>query len=126
MPYLDLDGTAINFRDVGAGPPVVLLHSSSSHSGQWRQLSDSISDRFRVLAPDLHGYGGSDALAQDGRPYTQQDTAIVSELLGLAVSDRGRPKAMTTRWGEVAASLRRSSRCDQRTPAGNEEPSLLG
>lgn len=83
MPALDLDGTAINFRDIGAGPPVILLHSSSSHSGQWTRLIDSLSGRFQVLAPDLHGYGRSDALAQDGRPYTQQDTAIVSRLLDL-------------------------------------------
>jgi pimeloyl-ACP methyl ester carboxylesterase len=81
MPQLDLDGSAINYRDVGAGPPVILLHSSSSHSGQWRQLSDAISDTFRVLAPDLHGYGRSDPLRQDGRPYTQQDSAIVHALL---------------------------------------------
>ena len=81
MPTLDLDGTAINFRDAGDGPPVILLHSSSSHSGQWKQLSDRLRDRFRVLAPDLHGYGKSDPLPADDRPYFRDDTAIVNMLM---------------------------------------------
>lgn len=81
MPTLNLDGTAVSFRDVGQGPPAILLHSSSSHSGQWRQLSDSIRDRFQVLAPDFHGYGQSDPLPQDDRPYFEHDAAIVNELL---------------------------------------------
>ncbi|MEE8336438.1 MAG: alpha/beta hydrolase [Dehalococcoidia bacterium] len=81
MPTLDLDGTAINVRDGGDGPPVILLHSSSSHSGQWRLLSDGLSDRFRVVAPDLHGYGKSDPLPEDGRPYFQHDLAIVDRLM---------------------------------------------
>lgn len=81
MPKLDLDGTAVNVRDAGHGPPVILLHSSSSHSGQWQRLSDAICDRFRVFAPDFHGYGQSDPLPQDGRPYFQHDAAIVNALL---------------------------------------------
>lgn len=83
MPHLDLDGTAISFRDAGQGPPVILLHSSSSHSGQWGPLSGAISDRFRVLAPDFHGYGRSDPLPQDGRPCFEHDAAIVNELLDI-------------------------------------------
>lgn len=81
MPKLDLNGVAVNVRDVGRGPPVILLHCSSSHSGQWKRLSDAICDRFRVLAPDFLGYGQSDPLPQDDRPYFDHDAAIVSALL---------------------------------------------
>ncbi len=81
MPKLDIDGNTVNVRDAGDGPPVILLHSSSSHSGQWKQLSDQISDKFRVLAPDLHGYGQSDPLPEDDRPYFRHDTAIVNMLM---------------------------------------------
>ncbi len=81
MPNLDLDGAAVNLRDEGQGPPIILLHSSSSHSGQWKPLSDEIRDRFHVLVPDFHGYGQSDPLPQDGRPYFHHDAAIVHELL---------------------------------------------
>ena len=81
MPTLDINGYAVNVRDVGQGPPVILLHSSSSHGGQWKRLSDEICNRFRVLAPDFHGYGQSDPLPQDGQPYFQHDAAIVNALL---------------------------------------------
>jgi pimeloyl-ACP methyl ester carboxylesterase len=83
MPTLDLDGAAISFRDAGDGPPVILLHSSSSHSGQWSELSAALRDKFRVLAPDFHGYGRSDPLPQDGRPYFEHDASIVTALLDM-------------------------------------------
>lgn len=82
MPKLDLSGNTVNVRDVGSGPPVILLHASSSHSGQWKELSDQIRHEFRVLAPDFHGYGKSDPLPADDRPYFRHDTAIVNMLMG--------------------------------------------
>lgn len=38
---------------------VLLLHSSASSSAQWRALAGQLSGRFRVIAPDLYGYGAS-------------------------------------------------------------------
>ena len=70
MLSLDVNGKNVNVRDVGQGPPAILLHSASSHSGQWKWLRERLSDGFRVLAPDLHGYGGSDPLPDDGRPFS--------------------------------------------------------
>lgn len=46
-------------REEGAGVPVVLLHGSASDSRQWRSLIGWISGRYRVIAPDLPGYGAS-------------------------------------------------------------------
>lgn len=81
MPKLDLAGIAINVRVAGQCPPVISLHSSSSHGDQWKRLSDAICDRFRVLAPDFNGYGQGDPLPQDGRSYFQHEAAIVNTLL---------------------------------------------
>ena len=81
MATLDLGGYSVNVRDVGKGPPVILLHCSCSHSGQWKPLANAISDRYRVLAPDFLGYGLSDPLPRDDKPYFVHDTAIVSALL---------------------------------------------
>ena len=36
---------------------MVLIHGSASSSGQWRPLMERLSDRFRVIAPDLYGHG---------------------------------------------------------------------
>lgn len=38
-------------------PLVVLLHSSVSGRRQWRPLIAQLEDRFRIVAPDLIGYG---------------------------------------------------------------------
>jgi pimeloyl-ACP methyl ester carboxylesterase len=59
MPTLLARYTALAYTDEGAGPPVILVHGSASTRGQWRGAVLDLSPRFRVLAPDLHGYGGT-------------------------------------------------------------------
>ena len=41
----------------GHGTPVVLLHSTLSHKGQWHALSSVLSRRYQVIAVDLIGHG---------------------------------------------------------------------
>lgn len=59
MPALDIGGVRVEFVEQGAGEPVILLHSSASSAAQWRSLAQRLSGRYRVLAPDLWGYGGT-------------------------------------------------------------------
>ena len=41
-------------------PPLVCLHGATAHGGQFRRLAEErLAPRFRVLAPDLPGYGES-------------------------------------------------------------------
>lgn len=49
----------LHCRETGSGPRVLLLHCSAGTGGQWRQLASQLSGSFRVMAPDLHGYGAS-------------------------------------------------------------------
>ena len=84
MGDLKLTGRRISLREQGLGPTVILLHSSSSHSGQWKALIEALSDRFRLIAPDLHGYGRSDPLPQDGQPFFVHDRALVEAIAGHA------------------------------------------
>lgn len=46
-------------REAGSGPAVVCLHSNASNSSQWRDLMETLSPRYRVLAPDSYGSGKS-------------------------------------------------------------------
>lgn len=46
-------------RDVGVGPAVLLLHGTPSPATDWMPLADQLSSRYRVLVPDLPGYGRS-------------------------------------------------------------------
>jgi len=68
MPVLDVDGTRLNYVDIGPGAatlpsavPLVLLHAFPLHSGMWAPQLACLSSSRRVIAPDLTGFGDSDA-----------------------------------------------------------------
>lgn len=50
---------AVAYRDVGHGPPILMLHNGGTSSAIWREQRDALSDRYRVLAVDLPGFGAS-------------------------------------------------------------------
>ncbi len=53
------NGLTLAWREAGAGPALVLLHGIGSGSLGWGAQLDAFSDRFRVIAWDAPGYGGS-------------------------------------------------------------------
>jgi pimeloyl-ACP methyl ester carboxylesterase len=59
-------------------PPVVLLHGWPQHFYAWRHVIDRLDGDFRVYAPDLRGFGWSDA--PDGQ-YSKNGLACDVELL---------------------------------------------
>jgi 3-oxoadipate enol-lactonase len=61
LPSVNVDGTRINYADEGSGSPVLFLHAFPLHSGMWQPQIDAFSDRYRLVAPDLMGFGASDA-----------------------------------------------------------------
>lgn len=77
-------GAAAHFREAGAGPPVICLHSSASSSGQWRALTDRLADRFRVVAVDLYGYGRSLAWPGERPMYLDDQVALLEPILRAA------------------------------------------
>jgi len=82
MPTIRVNGTDAYYRDQGARPGVVMVHSSSSASGQWRALIERLQDRFRCLAPDLLGYGRTGSW--DGSDLYADEQAIIEALIDLA------------------------------------------
>lgn len=57
---IDVHGIRTNYHDVGSGPPVVLIHGSGpgvSAWANWRLTLPALSQRNRVLAPDILGFG---------------------------------------------------------------------
>ena len=57
MPVTTKGNLEIDYTDDGTGEPVVLIHSSVSANRQWRALTETLKDRYRVLAINLFGYG---------------------------------------------------------------------
>jgi pimeloyl-ACP methyl ester carboxylesterase len=52
---------AMTWRIWGDGPPLVLLHGASGSWTHWIRNIPALAGRFRVLVPDLPGFGDSDA-----------------------------------------------------------------
>ncbi|HNH36138.1 MAG TPA: alpha/beta hydrolase, partial [Rhodocyclaceae bacterium] len=60
---IDAAGIGTNYHDVGDGHPVLLIHGSGpgvSAWANWRLTLPELSKRFRVVAPDMAGFGFSD------------------------------------------------------------------
>lgn len=49
----------INFFDSGKGFPLVFLHGFCESNKIWQDLSRELSDEFRIVCPDLPGFGKS-------------------------------------------------------------------
>ncbi|MGV0745986.1 alpha/beta fold hydrolase [Mycolicibacterium sp. XJ870] len=59
---IDVDGLATSYLEAGTGDPVVLLHGGefgvSAELG-WEQTVGALAEHYRVLAPDMLGFGES-------------------------------------------------------------------
>jgi pimeloyl-ACP methyl ester carboxylesterase len=62
MPSVSIDGAKLNYTDSGGeGRAVLLIHAFPLNSQMWEPQIESLGDRFRFIAPDLKGFGSSDA-----------------------------------------------------------------
>jgi pimeloyl-ACP methyl ester carboxylesterase len=59
--HITLSGQRFHYLDWGAmdAPVLVLLHAYTSHARSWDTVARALTDRFRVLALDLRGFGES-------------------------------------------------------------------
>lgn len=51
--------TALHLVDRGKGRPLLLVHGFPLDHTMWQEQIEDLSSSFRVLAPDLRGFGGS-------------------------------------------------------------------
>ncbi len=81
--------------EAGDGPPVVLLHGFPETSFGWRYQIPVLAERYRVIAPDLRGYGETDkpAAGYDKRNMAKDIRDLLHELnlskIALVGHDRG-------------------------------------
>jgi len=64
--YVDVDGVAMAYVEVGEGDPIVFLHGNPTSSHLWRNVIPFVSDIGRCIAPDLVGMGDSAKLGDSG------------------------------------------------------------
>ena len=109
--FRSFDDTDIAFIDVGAGPPVLLLHGfAADHQANWVTpgVVDALVDSGRrVIAPDARGHGASEkptdptryagsAMVEDARALLDQlsvpEVHVVGYSMGAMVASRLVPR----------------------------------
>jgi pimeloyl-ACP methyl ester carboxylesterase len=70
--YAAVGGNRIFYREAGpeTAPTILLLHGFPTSSHMFRNLIPALADRYHVVAPDLPGFGFSDAPNRKQFPYT--------------------------------------------------------
>ena len=66
------DGVSVFYREAGPvnAPVVLLLHGFPTSSFQYRELIPRLADKYRVIAPDLPGFGFTEVPAERKYVYT--------------------------------------------------------
>ncbi len=95
---ITIDGTEIFYREAGdpAAPAVVLLHGFPTSSHMYRNLIPALAGNWRVVAPDLPGFGFSAAPKVNSFDHIASVIERFTEELGLTrfavmVFDYGAP-----------------------------------
>src|SRR4051812_36431925 len=73
MSTATVRGATINYRERGSGPALILLHGFPLDGRMWDAQLQGLSAKYRVIVPDLRGFGQSppagpftmDSLADD-------------------------------------------------------------
>lgn len=82
----DFEGHRIFYRDEGAGDALVCIHGYPTASWDWHRLWPDLTRRFRVIAPDLLGFGFSDKPSRHRYSVLEYATLYEKLLASLGVA----------------------------------------
>jgi pimeloyl-ACP methyl ester carboxylesterase len=76
-----VDGLKVFYREAGdpQAPAVLLLHGFPTSSHMYRDLIPTLADRYHVVAPDLPGFGFTEAPSRSDFKYNFDHLAEVTE-----------------------------------------------
>jgi len=85
---LEVNGIRVNVAEAGAGPVLLLIHGWPEFWFTWAKVMTLLAGQFRVIAPDLRGFGGSDKSPagysdQMTAQLHAQDLAALLDVLGI-------------------------------------------
>ena len=78
------NGIEIAYRDVGQGIPIVLIHGLDGNLAAFKQLSERLSDRYRVITYDVRGHGKSSRCDSFDLEDHIEDLYILMEQLNIS------------------------------------------
>jgi pimeloyl-ACP methyl ester carboxylesterase len=80
MPDAVINGITIHWEEWGTGFPVLLTHGYGATGRMWRGQGEALGDRYRIIAWDMRGHGGTDS-PPDPKAYSEALT--VADMAGL-------------------------------------------
>ena len=80
---IDAGGISVKYFAAGAGEPVVLLHCTAGSGRQWAAMVEALRPDFRVIAPDLCGYGGTTHWPGNGTFNLAVEADVIAALLDI-------------------------------------------
>lgn len=111
MPHVDgvshrdviANGVRLHVAEAGSpgADPLVMLHGWPQHWWEWRELIPPLAERYRVICPDLRGFGWSEA--PPGRYEPEVFAADLLALLDRLELDRVR--LIGHDWGGLASFI---------------------
>lgn len=80
--FADLGEVRVHYAEAGEGEPVLLLHGWPQHHAMWTGVIAGLSDRYRLIAPDLRGFGWSSApgFGYDSETFASDQIALMDSL----------------------------------------------
>jgi pimeloyl-ACP methyl ester carboxylesterase len=91
----------VHVAEAGEGPPLLLLHGWPQHFWCWRRVVPQLAGDFRLICPDLRGFGWTDA---PGRGYDSETFAADAVAL-LDALELERAGLIGHDWGGFASFL---------------------
>src|SRR5215469_14900812 len=78
---VEADGVQVFYRDAGAAndPVILLLHGFPTSSFMFRELIPRLASEYRMIAPDLPGFGFTDVPSQRQYAYSFDQMAVTIE-----------------------------------------------
>src|SRR6188768_4188416 len=68
-----INGRKVRYLEAGSGWPVLLIHAFPLNADMWRPQLERVPEGWRLIAPDLRGFGQSRLPAGPGTPVASLD-----------------------------------------------------
>ena len=120
MHRVEADGVQVFYRSAGdaAAPVVLLLHGFPTSSFMFRDLIPRLADQYRVIAPDLPGFGFTEV--PETRKYAYSFDALAGTIE--AFTECARPQPLC----DLCVRLRRADRLSLgNAPSGTSDSHRL-
>jgi pimeloyl-ACP methyl ester carboxylesterase len=93
--FVEVNGLNLHVAEAGSGEPLLMLHGWPQHWYMWRNQIPALSQHYRLICPDMRGFGWSDAPAGG---YEKE--ALVDDVIALLDAMRvPRVRLMGHDWG---------------------------